>query len=137
MLIHLAWFKQQEPTSTPCFTWTNYCLSQIFWHGISKHDICVSNLLEMWTWRQKVKSRAKVSLLRARYEDRHCCTYVSKSYPNLKWNKVDKKWEIEPGITIDQLSEESRKVFEKTSELRKLLKPSKKSRNWSLSHDFQ
>ena len=67
-------------------------------------------------------TRAKASLLLARYERQNCgddCK--NKSYPNLKWNKESKKWEIEQGFTMDQLPEESREILEKTSELPSLL----------------
>ena len=60
-------------------------------------------------------TRAKASLLLARYERQNCCK--NKSYPNLKWNKESKKWEIEQGFTMDQLPEESREILEETSKL--------------------
>ena len=62
-------------------------------------------------------TRAKASLVIARYEKQNChpCKYAS--YPNLKWNQDCKKWEIEQGITKEQLPEESREIFEKTSKL--------------------
>ena len=68
-----------------------------------------------------VITRAKASLLLARYEKQNCCFCGDAIYPNLKWDKESTKWEIEDGITKDQLSEESRGILEKTSELRSLL----------------
>ena len=64
-------------------------------------------------------TRAKASLLLAKYEKQNCCQ--NKSYPNLKWNNESKKWEIEQGFTIDHLPEESREILEITSKLRELL----------------
>ena len=54
-------------------------------------------------------------------EKQNCCFCGDAIYPNLKWDKESTKWEIENGITKDQLSEESRGILEKTSELRSLL----------------
>ena len=62
-------------------------------------------------------TRAKASLVIARYDGENCGLCKDASYPNLKWNKDIKKWEIEQDITLDQLPEESRKIFEKTSKL--------------------
>ena len=62
-------------------------------------------------------TRAKASLLLARYERQNCIYCEDESYPNLKWNKESKKWEIEQGFTMDQLPEESREILELTSEL--------------------
>ena len=64
-----------------------------------------------------VISRAKASLLLARYETQNCPNCKNKSYPNLKWNKESKKWEIAQGFTMDQLPKESRKILERTSKL--------------------
>ena len=63
-------------------------------------------------------TRAKASLLLPRYERQNCIdSCKNESYPNLKWNKESKKWEIEQGFTMDQLPEESRQILEKTSKL--------------------
>ena len=62
-------------------------------------------------------TRAKASLLLARYERQNCYQCKNKSYPNLKWNKESKKWEIEQGFTKDQLPQKSRNILEKTSKL--------------------
>ena len=71
-----------------------------------------------------VITRAKASLLLARYEKQNCKLCQNWSYPNLKWNKEYKKWEIEQGYTKDQLPEASRQIFEKTSKLTsQLFKP--------------
>ena len=64
-----------------------------------------------------VITRAKASLLLARYERQNCFLCKNKIYPNLKWNKESKKWEIEQGFTMDQLPEKSRQIFEETSKL--------------------
>ena len=63
-----------------------------------------------------VITRAKASLLLARFEQQNCI-FCKESYPNLKWNKESKKWAIEQGFTMDQLPEESRQILEKTSKL--------------------
>ena len=69
-----------------------------------------------------VISRAKASLLLARYERKNqsppCDGCKNDISPNLKWNKISKKWEIEQGFTMDQLPEESRKILERTSKLK-------------------
>ena len=63
-------------------------------------------------------TRAKASLLLARYERQNCIdSCKNESYPNLKWNKESKKWKIEQGFTMDQLPEESKEILEKTSKL--------------------
>ena len=63
-------------------------------------------------------TRAKASLVIVRFEEQDCEQKCEdESFPYLSWNKVDKKWEIEPGITIHQLPEDSREIFEKTSKL--------------------
>ena len=68
-------------------------------------------------------TRAKASLLLARYEKQNCFdSCKNKSYPNLKWNKESKKWDIEQGFTKDQLPEKSRQILEETSKLQ-LFKP--------------
>ena len=66
-------------------------------------------------------TRAKASLLLARYERQNCRLCENDTYPNLKWNEESKKWEIEQGFTIDHLPEESREILEITSKLRELL----------------
>ena len=64
-----------------------------------------------------VITRAKASLLLARFEKQNCILCKDDSYPNLKWNKESKKWEIEQGFTKDQLPWKSRHILEKTSKL--------------------
>ena len=69
-----------------------------------------------------VITRAKASLLLARYEKQNCIdSCKNESYPNLKWNNESKKWEIEQGFTKDQLPKESKQILEKTSNLPSLL----------------
>ena len=60
-------------------------------------------------------TRAKVSLLLVRYEHQNCVYCMYTSYPNLKWNKEFKKWEIKQGLTMDQLPKRSREILRKTS----------------------
>ena len=67
--------------------------------------------------KSSVITRAKASLVIANYENQDCIKCDDENYPDLKWNEDCKKWEIEQGITIDQLQKESRKIFEKTSKL--------------------
>ena len=64
-----------------------------------------------------VITRAKASLLLASFERQNCPHCKNKSYPNLKWNKESKKWEIEQGFTKDQLPKKSRRILKKTSKL--------------------
>ena len=59
-------------------------------------------------------------MLLARFEKQDCRCDRDK-YPNLKWNKESKKWEIEQGFTKDQLQEKSRRILEITSKLQELL----------------
>ena len=66
-------------------------------------------------------TRAKASLIIARYLKN--CKYICIRCQNLEWNEDCQKWEIEKGITLDQLPEESREILEETSKLRKLFKP--------------
>ena len=70
-------------------------------------------------------TRAKASLVIARYERQNCDinNCASLAYPNLKWREVCKTWEIEGGITIDQLDEETREFFDVISKIRQLFQP--------------
>ena len=64
-----------------------------------------------------VITRAKASLLLARYERQNCGVCKNKSYPNLKWNKESKKWDIEQGFmkyhSPWELPWESRQILRK------------------------
>ena len=74
-------------------------------------------------------TRAKASLLLVRYEKLNCIDYCkNESYPNLKWNKESKKWEIEQGFTKDQLPWNSRQILKETSKL-----PSLFFKSWVLT----
>ena len=68
-----------------------------------------------------VITRAKASLLLARFANQNCYLCIYDNYPNLKWNQESNKWEIEQGFTIDQLPERSKRILRKTSKLRELL----------------
>ena len=74
-----------------------------------------------------VITRAKASLMHIRYESQNC-NYPAcfdkypKRFQNLNWNKEDKKWEIDKGITMDQLPENTKRILKETSAL-KIFKP--------------
>ena len=61
-------------------------------------------------------TRAKASLVFAKFEKQNCCRFTS--YPNIRWNMNRRKWELNEGITLNQLREESLQIFEKTSKLK-------------------
>ena len=67
---------------------------------IHLHSICLKCEHELDRYSSLI-TRAKASLLLARYEKQNCFLCENKSYPNLKWNKESKKWEIEQGFTKD------------------------------------
>ena len=74
-----------------------------------------------------VITRAKASLLNIRYENQNCKNYACfdrfpQRFQNLNWNKEDKKWEIDKGITMDQLPENTKRILKETSAL-KIFKP--------------
>ena len=58
-------------------------------------------------------TRAIESLLLVGYEKQNCPKHCeTDNYPSLKWNNESKIWELEYGITKDQLPEESRKTLD-------------------------
>ena len=64
-----------------------------------------------------VITRAKASLLLARFERQDCDLCEDDNHPNLKWNQEFKKWEIEQDFFKNQLPEKSRRILKKTSKL--------------------
>merc|ERR1712062_93177 len=70
-------------------------------------------------------TRAKASLVIARYERQKCkiSNCASLTYPNLKWRENCKEWEIEQGITINQLEKHTREFFDEISKKRELFLP--------------
>ena len=68
-------------------------------------------------------SRAKALLIMSSYGVKSCQLCYMKSYEDMKWNSKVCQWELNQGIQKWQMSEEPRKVFEETTELRNRLEP--------------
>ena len=69
-------------------------------------------------------TRAKALLIMSSYGVETCVDCPKKSYEDMTWNVVDYRWDLKQGIQLSQIGEESRKVYEATTEVRNRLEPS-------------